>query len=46
MGSYPAVELDLDGQRRDDRKDVGADERGGHRVPLTTADVGPGAPAE
>ncbi|GAA4016538.1 polysaccharide lyase 6 family protein [Allokutzneria multivorans] len=46
VGSYPMVELDVDGLRRDDRKDVGADERGGQRVPLTVADVGPGAPSE
>ncbi|MFB9904997.1 polysaccharide lyase 6 family protein [Allokutzneria oryzae] len=45
-GSYPAVELDIDGQRREGRKDVGADERSGsgaERAPLTTADVGPNA---
>ncbi|WP_412539384.1 polysaccharide lyase 6 family protein [Longispora sp. K20-0274] len=47
VGAYPQVGLDLDGQARGGRKDVGADEAGAPgplRRPLTPADVGPTAP--
>jgi hypothetical protein len=46
-GSYPQVALDMDGQSRTGRKDVGADEFGAsgpQQRPLTVADVGPKAP--
>jgi hypothetical protein len=44
-GDYPLVTADLDGDVREDPKDVGADEVGGIvRRPLTAADVGPDAP--
>ncbi|MBI5473137.1 MAG: T9SS type A sorting domain-containing protein [Ignavibacteriae bacterium] len=44
VGSYPSVVADIDGQTRDARKDIGADEYSGaaiSRRPLTAADVGP-----
>ncbi|GIG62205.1 lyase [Longispora fulva] len=47
VGAYPQVGLDLDGQVRGGRKDVGADETGAPgatRGPLTPADVGPTGP--
>lgn len=47
VGSYPAVNIDMDGQTRSGTKDVGADEFSTAAVvrrPLTTADVGPNAP--
>jgi poly(beta-D-mannuronate) lyase len=46
-GAYPEVDLDMDGQGRGERKDVGADEASAlpvARRPLTRADVGPDAP--
>jgi hypothetical protein len=46
VGEYPAVARDIDGQPRGARKDVGADEYSSapaKYVPLTPADVGPGA---
>jgi chondroitinase B-like protein len=47
VGSYPEVNIDLDGQPRSGTKDVGADEFSSApitRRPLTTANVGPNAP--
>ncbi|MCE7011853.1 polysaccharide lyase 6 family protein [Kibdelosporangium philippinense] len=40
-GTYSYVTSDIDLQTRSGRFDVGADELGGSRKPLTTADVGP-----
>jgi hypothetical protein len=42
-GTFSTVGLDMDGQTRTEAKDIGADELGGSREPLTTADVGPAA---
>jgi hypothetical protein len=47
VGSFPEVTIDLDGHTRSGTKDVGADEFSTAPVvrrPLTTANVGPGAP--
>jgi len=47
-GAYPPVTLDMDGQARQDPKDIGADEISTGPVlarPLTAADVGPHTPA-
>jgi chondroitinase B-like protein len=47
VGSYPEVNIDLDGQPRSGTKDIGADEFSSApitRRPLTTANVGPNAP--
>nr|CEL21144.1 Alginate lyase precursor [Kibdelosporangium sp. MJ126-NF4]CTQ96291.1 Alginate lyase precursor (EC 4.2.2.3) [Kibdelosporangium sp. MJ126-NF4] len=43
-GTYSYVTQDMDLQARSGRFDVGADELGGSRKPLTKADVGPSAP--
>jgi poly(beta-D-mannuronate) lyase len=46
-GSYPWVDVDMDGQTRGDKRDVGADQYSSGPVlarPLTQADVGPQAP--
>jgi poly(beta-D-mannuronate) lyase len=46
-GSFPEVSVDMDGQERGAKKDVGADERSQAPVvrrPLTRADVGPESP--
>ena len=47
VGSYPDIDIDIDGQKRPERHDVGADQYldadRTNRV-LTPADVGPGAP--
>jgi hypothetical protein len=43
-GNYPYVTTDFDLQARSGKLDVGADELGGTRHPLTKADVGPTGP--
>ncbi len=48
IGAYPQVSLDMDGQARQDPKEIGADEMSTEPVlvrPLTAADVGPRTPA-
>ncbi|WP_205702894.1 polysaccharide lyase 6 family protein [Botryobacter ruber] len=45
-GTFPYVQLDMDGQKRSNKPDVGADEFSSARMlnmPLTVADVGPAA---
>jgi poly(beta-D-mannuronate) lyase len=47
LGSFPEVNMDMDGQSRAGSLDVGADEflnEGPQRRPLTLGDVGPNAP--
>lgn len=46
VGSFPFVKNDIDGQKRDNKKDVGADEFSTAKVinrPLTAKEVGPNA---
>jgi poly(beta-D-mannuronate) lyase len=43
VGDYPAVKIDIDGQARGDKKDVGCDQQSDDpvtNIPLTPADVG------